>query len=359
MITEQTRRLELDGLRGAAALSVFFSHFIAFFPDSNFINYIQSSGFRILWDGSAAVNLFFILSGFVLTLSLLKKKISFPIYFIKRIFRIYPAYYLSIIIGVFFIFLSRYGNTQGLSLWAQSFWKGHLSLKTLFYHIVLVKNFDSHSINPVIWSLAIEMKMCLFIPFITFILTKYKLRITHVFILFFSFFLSFYVPFFQFLPEFIAGAIIACNYNFLYGLILKLNKMKLIILFICMVLLYGNRFLFAQLVSKSEFFCVHLSGLGSVFLLLIVSRINFFKKILSSKFGLFLGETSYSFYLLHLPFLLIISSFVTPLTNSILISGLLTLFVVYLISFFIYKKVELKFIKFGNKFIEKLYFINK
>lgn len=59
---------ELDGLRGLAALMVFFSHAMGLLYPTPLITYLQSSPFRILWDGAAAVDFFFVLSGFVLTL---------------------------------------------------------------------------------------------------------------------------------------------------------------------------------------------------------------------------------------------------------------------------------------------------
>src|SRR4051812_15465120 len=62
-------RLEfLDSVRGLAALSVVASHFVLAYgvpPGSRFMN---NSPLHIWWDGSAAVSMFFVLSGFVLSL---------------------------------------------------------------------------------------------------------------------------------------------------------------------------------------------------------------------------------------------------------------------------------------------------
>lgn len=60
---------ELDGLRGLAALTVFASHLVGSFNfHSNSFAIINNSPLHIFWHGEGAVHLFFILSGFVLTL---------------------------------------------------------------------------------------------------------------------------------------------------------------------------------------------------------------------------------------------------------------------------------------------------
>lgn len=60
---------ELDGLRGLAALTVYFSHLIGTFNfSSDYFTKVSNSPLHLFWHGEGAVQLFFILSGFVLTL---------------------------------------------------------------------------------------------------------------------------------------------------------------------------------------------------------------------------------------------------------------------------------------------------
>ena len=78
---------ELDGLRALAVSSVLFAHF---FP----LKYQLSLPF-----GSAGVQLFFVLSGFLITSILLRSKDvklskSLKNFYARRFLRIFPLYYL-------------------------------------------------------------------------------------------------------------------------------------------------------------------------------------------------------------------------------------------------------------------------
>lgn len=63
---------EFDSLRGLAAVSVVLCHLL---PLGNYtlINTLDKTPFHLLWAGHEAVILFFILSGFVLSLLIIMK----------------------------------------------------------------------------------------------------------------------------------------------------------------------------------------------------------------------------------------------------------------------------------------------
>src|SRR6185437_9271256 len=88
---QKQRFLELDAMRGIAALMVTFAHF-----------HVGSSVVETLgYYGQFGVQLFFILSGFVIFQTLLFCK--GPLDFIYlRFSRLYPAYWASILITVLF-----------------------------------------------------------------------------------------------------------------------------------------------------------------------------------------------------------------------------------------------------------------
>lgn len=90
----------LDGLRGLAILLVMWSHFVTvggLVDDSN-------AGFRLLRGGFVGVDLFFVLSGFLITGILLDAPKTtgryFRVFYLRRAVRIFPLY-CAILIGVF------------------------------------------------------------------------------------------------------------------------------------------------------------------------------------------------------------------------------------------------------------------
>src|SRR5262245_36351473 len=75
----------LDGLRGMAILLVLLSHFS---DDTSYEKY-----FKLGWTG---VDLFFVLSGFLITGILLdtkKEKGYYRVFILRRVLRIFPVYY--------------------------------------------------------------------------------------------------------------------------------------------------------------------------------------------------------------------------------------------------------------------------
>ena len=100
-------RPELDGLRFYAFLGVFVCHALP--NEAKFY-----SGMHLpmpwLWaavvrSGAAGVDLFFVLSAFLITSLLLRErqetgKISLRLFYIRRILRIWPLYFLVVVLGV-------------------------------------------------------------------------------------------------------------------------------------------------------------------------------------------------------------------------------------------------------------------
>jgi peptidoglycan/LPS O-acetylase OafA/YrhL len=89
------RILELDGLRAFAVLLVVFYHMVAF---SKSIPFISPSNTLILVLGRSGVQIFFVISGFIITHLLLKEyekkeDISLISFYQKRFFRIIPSFF--------------------------------------------------------------------------------------------------------------------------------------------------------------------------------------------------------------------------------------------------------------------------
>ncbi len=99
---------ELDGLRGIAILAVLNCHYLAWFP---------ALGSQY---GFLGVDLFFVLSGFLITgilLELVDKEHYFSIFYARRAFRIFPPYFLALAAYLVFSFVSR--KPGSWSLWLQ------------------------------------------------------------------------------------------------------------------------------------------------------------------------------------------------------------------------------------------------
>ena len=112
----------LDGIRGIAIISVIFCHATVFGPGEVYREYeIFGSIFYAGWSG---VDLFFVLSGFLITGILLDHRQSryyFKSFYIRRILRIFPVYYFALIVIVItaFFFYSRiYNNPKS---WIENF----------------------------------------------------------------------------------------------------------------------------------------------------------------------------------------------------------------------------------------------
>ncbi len=88
--------LEFEFLRGFAAFYVFFHHTIFQF---NILEKDSILG-KLFSFGQEAVMLFFLLSGYVISLSLLKRKYSFSEYFKHRFLRIYPILIFVVLISI-------------------------------------------------------------------------------------------------------------------------------------------------------------------------------------------------------------------------------------------------------------------
>src|SRR6202012_2854435 len=93
----------LDGLRFIGSFIVLFHHIESrktLLELPSLRNTFASTGF-----GNSSMTLFFVLSGFLITYLLLNEKnktknISIKNFYIRRIFRIWPVYYILLLLGV-------------------------------------------------------------------------------------------------------------------------------------------------------------------------------------------------------------------------------------------------------------------
>src|SRR6266852_1629546 len=121
-VGERERIPELDGLRGIAIGTVLFFHyffFIAAVPPGSVLSYLMVGG-RMGWSG---VDLFFVLSGFLIGGILLDARDSsnfFCVFYLRRFFRIIPAYLLLLTAYLLLNTLVTGHSTRTLALVTQN-----------------------------------------------------------------------------------------------------------------------------------------------------------------------------------------------------------------------------------------------
>ena len=184
----------LDELRGIAISSVLIGHIAWLFPEHGVYNFISRLGL-----GAVGVNLFFIISGYLIATILIKSKGDdnyFTKFYIRRAFRILPLAYLMIFLGFIATYLANRPFDNPFD--------------SLLYYLTFTQNFipsppegtlrvGSNYILPLIglspmWSLAVEEQFYLILPFlIKFVKEKFFPYLIFI-ISIFSVFLSLQFP---------------------------------------------------------------------------------------------------------------------------------------------------------------------
>jgi len=144
---------QLDLLRGVAVLAVIFNH------------YPCVRAFRFGWAG---VDLFFVLSGFLISGLLFtdwkeNRSISLSRFFIRRGFKIYPAFYFFLITTALVLMISPDFRQHAVSKYAAE--------------VFFVQDYLPH-IWPHTWSLAVEEQFYILFPLLLYLLSKLPLEVT-------------------------------------------------------------------------------------------------------------------------------------------------------------------------------------
>ena len=148
---------ELDGVRAVAIILVMLFHY-----------------YYLLEVGWIGVQLFFVLSGYLITTILLKDKDQEKGFYLKRFYwrralRIFPLYYAYL--GIFFLAFLFYGYPAFFPDLAPF-------LFSYTYNIYpLVHNFELNPVFTHFWSLSVEEQFYLFWPFVIYHLNRKQLRI--------------------------------------------------------------------------------------------------------------------------------------------------------------------------------------
>lgn len=302
MISDKKHNLKLDSIRGFAVLGVIFFH----------------AGISLFTGGYAGVDVFFVLSGFLVSNSIYgsleKHSFNFFHFYMRRFKRIYPASITTVLISLLLaqlIFLPE--ELQELNNSALSF----LFLNTDLWAANSVNYFGIDvDFKPLIhfWSLVIEIKYYIFLPILLFFGFKFlarKIFIKLLLVIFFSICLSvFFIVYYSSSSYYFS--IIARSWQFLMGVclcsIIRFNYDNKLSIFKNSLSLYIGYLLiliaYVMYDGESRFPGV-LSLVPSVGAAILI--LNAYYTVDDCKTNLFfnllsrLGIISFSLYLIHQP----------------------------------------------------------
>jgi len=344
-ILKQGRIEELDALRGIAALLVVFFHFTMNRPQ-------YDTFFKI---GVTGVDLFFIISGFVIFMSI--QKVSNGIDFVvNRISRLYPTYWAAVIFTfILTIAVSVYSGDLHVQKYIGEFF-GNL---TMFQFYMKLPNLD----GPY-WTMIIEM------IFYIAILVLFQLNLLKyikpigiiacasiiVMVHYFSAlklvqFAIIELPLLQYLPLFFAGIVFYKIYTQSGNRIF--NYTIIIFCMLSQIVLFP----FAGMARSAISWPLYSAALF-VYFTLFTLFVNFKLKLISNRLTLFFGKISYALYLTHQYislFIIIPLFYVTLGINFWVVAIFIDLPIIIAIAAFITYKIELPYSK---KLKNKLYKIS-
>lgn len=351
----------IDFLRGIAIMMVFAYHLSVeifgvpyeikyvggfFLNPSDFSTDQLVKNFLPSAFGWAGVELFLVISGFLIHLNYLQKGKFVPaLFFNKRFWRIWPPYMIAL---VFFALTVPANN-----------------IREFLSHAFLVHNLnesDFFSINPSFWSLALEMQLYAIYPLFLLFRKKFgvKKTVVGIFLLqmaltttgallhitsarYQSFVLNYWIVW-------VMGAYLAeCFFHGKRLVPLTFNQLLLVLA--CVI---GLRFTAVYLHFSFLFF--------SIFFVLLLDWILHTEHttLLSGKaykFVISIGLFSYSIYLFHQPHLGWIIERLTfgahPAYTAV--AAVLAFLFFYCLSYVTYKLIELPSIKFGTQFYKKVF----
>jgi len=168
----------LTSLRGLAALSVVFLHIISTYSFFSWIESLPSGAIisfaltrtplGVIFAGESAVILFFVLSGLVLAIPFVDgRPPSISSFFIRRACRIYVPYVAASVFALAVRALVVPHTVPGTTDWFRTFWSEAISASMVIGHLVMT-GFSQHinNINPVTWSLVHELRISIIFPFL-------------------------------------------------------------------------------------------------------------------------------------------------------------------------------------------------
>ena len=282
--------LEIQYLRAIAVLFVFLFH-------------LDKENFP---GGFIGVDIFFLISGFLMIKILNEKKYSLKKFYLRRIKRIFPTLIFVLFLSIFFsanlLFLDEF------IFFTDSLLSSIIFYSNLFFWIELKSYFTNSEMYPLLhtWSISLEMQFYLIVPLIYLFINKFSkqnqiliLLLTIIISLVLSILFSERDQSFYLLPhrinEFLIGSLLylvpkdKLNFNS------KISDIYYFFVSIILIILLFN--------FNPKFFPNYYGFIICVLIsfFLYFNNYNVAKKIVNFAFFQNVGKISYSFFLVHWP----------------------------------------------------------
>lgn len=169
----------LDSIRAICAIYVVMHHAVAYY------SFEKLTGFKRIYlafftEGHYAVDVFIVLSGFSLMLSVIKNNYSIKggiaVFLKRRAIRILPPYYFSVLLSL--LLIAFFIGSKSGDRWDAAIPVG---IQELITHLFLIHDFFSDTIfkiNYALWSISVEFRIYLFFPFLIWVLRKTNILTT-------------------------------------------------------------------------------------------------------------------------------------------------------------------------------------
>lgn len=304
-------------LRGICAIQVFLSHALNIYY-IDWIAHFNDTPFRFFYDGSCAVVVFFVLSGY---LYYKEEPLSWHKYLHgikKKCFRIFPAYWLSLILGFAFCNLYIKGGVTGgnLTKWSEMFWRQEVPIIELIKNVFVLIPHNWDTINPASWYIEVEVQMFILMPLI--ISCYNKLVQGKKSFYYFVIWVALIIGGLLWSPNMLAYLIGAAFHK------LKLvNRYNLLLLIISLMLLnIKNELPIVKDLPGSAVLLIQAVAAAIIINMIMAIDSNCFKRC---KLLIFLGDVSYEIYIMHFIFLLILKPFFSNVLLFVIITFAISL----------------------------------
>lgn len=348
----------LDALRGFLALCVVIFHIPSISASVELPNFAE---YPIFHRGHEAVYVFFTLSGFLIVNLLYQEKkrgsVNIKNFFIRRILRIYPVYYVVLIFGFLYYhyLLPKFGVPYEINY---NIYEG-IAWSVGFMPNVFRALHYPGSILLILWSIGIEEQFYILIAIATlFVPAKKYVKMLLIFTV--VYFILYFLPNFDFFRKFymyffymsFGGALSIFNYEKKIDYLVFKNPILKILLYGSFILYFFTDVFMFESQAQRHFLSMILFGL---FVLNISSET---KLIVNNKIINHIGMVSYGIYMYHMIvvnfvlFLFLEFDIASSFSNwqTIVLINLLSIGGTILVSHLSYEYFEIPFLKLKNKF---------